>query len=88
MHHNDTEARRLIAAERFQRLRDDARGDCRPAGAARRRLGALLVSAGARIAPDEMPRFEAPLNDVTSGRCHGADSGAGHRRSLQRSLGQ
>ncbi|MDX6523169.1 MAG: hypothetical protein QOI17_682 [Gaiellales bacterium] len=55
MHPNDTEGRRLIAAERVQRLRGDARPDCRPVGATRRRLGALLVSAGARLAPDEAP---------------------------------
>jgi hypothetical protein len=52
MHPNDTEGRRLIAAERIRRLRGDDRLDCRPVGATRRRLGALLVSAGVRLAPD------------------------------------
>jgi hypothetical protein len=64
MHHSDTEARRLIAAERFQRLRGDARPVFRPVGATRRRLGALLVSAGARLAPDEMPRSTSTRHSV------------------------
>jgi hypothetical protein len=63
VHPNDIEGRRLIAAERFQRLRGDAR-PARTVGATRRRLGALLVTAGARLAPDEVPRTTSTRQSV------------------------
>jgi len=46
----DMTARRLIAAERIERLRRDARSEPRVAGPVRRRAGAMLVTAGLRLA--------------------------------------
>jgi hypothetical protein len=60
MHQLDVQARRLLAAERFDRLR----GDAQPAGSAasqlRRGLGHLLVAAGRRLAPEAPPRATFP----------------------------
>jgi hypothetical protein len=47
----DTKARQLIAAERIERLRRDARPSApRVAGPVRRRAGAFLVASGLRLA--------------------------------------
>ena len=47
----DTKARQLIAAERIERLRLDARPSApRVAGPVRRRAGAFLVASGLRLA--------------------------------------
>ncbi len=46
----DMQARQLIAAERIERLRRDARPVPRVAGPVRRRAGALLVASGLRLA--------------------------------------
>ena len=46
----DMTARRLIAAERIERLRRDARSEPRVAGPVRRRAGVMLVTAGLRLA--------------------------------------
>ena len=45
-----TDARRVVAAERIERLRRDARSEARVPGPVRRRAGAMLVSAGLRVA--------------------------------------
>ena len=45
-----TAARRLIAAERIDRLRRDARPTPRVPGPLRRRAGAFLVASGLRLA--------------------------------------
>ena len=46
----DTKVRQLIAAERIERLRRDARPQPRVAGPVRRRAGAFLVASGLRLA--------------------------------------
>jgi len=47
----DSKARQLIAAERIERLRRDARPSApRVAGPVRRRAGAFLVASGLRLA--------------------------------------
>jgi hypothetical protein len=46
----DMTARRLIATERMERLRRDARPNPRVAGPVRRRAGAFLVASGLRLA--------------------------------------
>jgi len=46
----DMTARRLIAGERIERLRMDARPAPRAAGPVRRRAGAFLVASGLRLA--------------------------------------
>jgi hypothetical protein len=46
----DMTTRRLIAAERIERLRRDARSEPRVAGPVRRRAGAFLVASGLRLA--------------------------------------
>lgn len=46
----DIETRQLIAAERIERLRRDARPRARVAGPVRRRAGAFLVASGLRLA--------------------------------------
>jgi hypothetical protein len=70
MHLHDPDARNLIAAERIRRLRGEPRPDSIPVGATRRRLGALLVSAGARLEG----RIDAPVrpSTATSGQRHPA----------------
>jgi hypothetical protein len=47
---NDMYARQLVAAERIERLRRDARSTPRVAGPVRRRAGAFLVASGLRLA--------------------------------------
>jgi hypothetical protein len=56
----DTQARRRLATERFELLRDDARPPARPAGHVRLRLGGLLVAAGLRLAPEARPDRNGP----------------------------
>ena len=46
----NTDARRVIAAERIERLRRDARPEPRVPGPVRLRAGAFLVAAGLRVA--------------------------------------
>ena len=46
----DMTTRQLIAAERIERLRRDARPKARVAGPVRRRVGAFLVASGLRVA--------------------------------------
>jgi hypothetical protein len=46
----DMTTRQLIAAERIERLRRDARPRARVAGPVRRRAGAFLVASGLRLA--------------------------------------
>ncbi len=51
----DVQARKLLAAERFELLRSEAQPARRVPGTIRRSLGPLLVAAGRRLAP-EPPR--------------------------------
>ena len=46
----NTDTRRIIAAERIERLRRDARPEPRVPGRVRRRAGAFLVASGLRLA--------------------------------------
>jgi hypothetical protein len=50
LQHTDIHTRRLITAERIERLRRDARPDPRVPGPVRRRAGAFLVASGLRLA--------------------------------------
>ena len=50
----DVQGRRVLAAERLATLRSDADAPARDGRrGVRRRLGALLITAGARLAPGE-----------------------------------
>ena len=49
----DVQGRQVLAAERFAALRDDALAPTGGRRHARRRLGVLLIAAGARLAPAE-----------------------------------
>jgi hypothetical protein len=64
----DTQARRRLATERFELLRDDARPPARPAGHVRLRLGGLLVAAGLRLAPEARPLWLRPADQPRRGR--------------------
>ena len=57
----DVRGRKILAAERFELLRSDARPTGRVPGQLRRGLGRLLVAAGRRLAPDACrdPRLSA-----------------------------
>ena len=52
----DVQARKLLAAERFELLRSEAQPARRVPGTIRRSLGQLLVAAGRRLAPEVPPR--------------------------------
>jgi hypothetical protein len=52
----DAQARRLLAAERFELLKSEAQPTGRVSGGLRRWLGHLLVAAGRRLAPDALSR--------------------------------
>jgi hypothetical protein len=52
----DVQGRTVLAAERLTRLRDDFQTPAREGRRARRRLGAMLIAAGARLAPAEARR--------------------------------
>jgi hypothetical protein len=54
----DMHARRILANERQTLLHNGPPGR-RPSGHVRRRLAALLVGAGVRLAPDAAPRPRA-----------------------------
>ena len=55
MHPMDVSGRRLLALERHDALRWDARPAARTTGRTRRRVGGLLVAAGLRLAPECAP---------------------------------
>lgn len=52
----DSDTQRMIAAERAELLRRGV-ADARSAAGPRRRLGALLITAGIRLAPEAAPRL-------------------------------
>ena len=52
---NDTQGRRILASERHELLRNGPPSGS-PAGTLRRRVAALLVEAGVRLAPEAAPR--------------------------------
>ena len=56
MHQLDVQARKLLAAKRFELLQSEARPTGRAPGQLRRRTGQLLVAAGRRLAPEAPPR--------------------------------
>jgi hypothetical protein len=56
MHQLDVQARKLLAAERFELLLSEAQPTGRVRGQLRRRTGQLLVAAGHRLAPEAPPR--------------------------------
>ena len=58
----DVRTRRLLADERFDLLRSDARPTDRVPGHLRRAIGRLLVAAGRRLAP------ETPVPPQSGGR--------------------
>jgi hypothetical protein len=55
MYPMDVSGRRLLALERRDALRRDARPAARTTGRTRRRVGGLLVAAGLRLAPECAP---------------------------------
>jgi len=57
----DTHGRRILATDRRELLREgaQARGQ---AGHLRRRLGAVLVSAGVRLSPEAAPQHRSALD--------------------------
>ena len=57
LHPVDVQGRQVLAAERFALLRGDAQAPAREGRRGRRRLGALLIAAGARLAPAEARRI-------------------------------
>jgi hypothetical protein len=60
----DVQGRQVLAAERFALLRDDARAPGGDSRRARRRLGVILIAAGARLAPAEARRLTARARRV------------------------
>ena len=52
----DTHGRRILAADRYELLRNGPRPRRRPVETARRVLAGLLVGAAARLAPEGAPR--------------------------------
>jgi hypothetical protein len=56
----DTEARRRLAAERFELLQNDAQAPARSSRQVRLRVGGLLVAAGVRLAPETRPDRNGP----------------------------
>jgi hypothetical protein len=52
----DSDTQRMIAAERAELLRSGV-ADARSASGPRRRLGAMLITAGLRLAPEAAPRL-------------------------------
>lgn len=52
----DTHGRHILAADRYELLRNGPPPRRRPAGAARRLLAGLLVGAAVRLAPEAAPR--------------------------------
>jgi len=52
----DVKGRKILAAERFELLRSDARPAGPMPGQLRRGLARLLVAAGRRLAPEASPR--------------------------------
>lgn len=63
----DVKGRKILAAERFELLRSDARPTGGVPGQLRRGLGRLLVAAGRRLAPDAVPR-SALVGDAAARR--------------------
>ena len=55
MQPTDTHARKVIAADRLERLRLDAERPRGSAGSPRVRIGRLLIATGLRFAPDALP---------------------------------
>ena len=60
----DVQGRNVLAAERFVRLRDDAKRPVRRHRPARRRLGVALIALGTRLAPVEARRMTARARRV------------------------
>jgi hypothetical protein len=71
----DTHARKVIAADRFERLRLDAERPRGSAGSPRVRFGRLLIAAGLRFAPDALPVSRAGAAPSSPGRVRAARPG-------------
>jgi hypothetical protein len=65
----DTEVRRVLAADRLERLRGAAAPPARTPGSARIRLGRLLIAAGLRFAPDALPQRRSVSRAAAAPSC-------------------